>query len=64
MKFTKKVKYCDIPVGTKFSITRLEKDLRLFEKRIDGAFEIRNSYGRECDFPIYAYLDMIVYVVE
>ena len=64
MNFTQKVKYRDISIGTEFSLTGNEKDLRIFEKRIDGAFEIINSLGRECNFPIYPYLDMLVYVEE
>lgn len=64
MKLTQKVKYRDISIGTKFALTRNKKDLRLFEKRIEGAFQIMDSWGLKCDFPIYPYLDMPIYVEE
>ena len=64
MKFTQKVKYRNISIGTKFVLTRNKKDLRLFEKRIEGAFQIIDSCGLKCDFPIYPYLDMPIYIEE
>lgn len=62
--FTKKVKFCDIPLGTFFSITGNKKDLRVFEKMPNGAIQIIDSLGVEVNYPIYPYLDMLVYIRE